>query len=943
MQQGGKDSGHHDAAHAAGPLQRVLQRLVLACVEWPRVTLVVAALLVGACSLLAATKLNISTDQNKQFSPRVPFFRDYLDFIAKFPENEAIYVVVQAKGGVSPPVAEWGALAEEIAAGCRGLGKYVRSVDYRVRSDELGVQGLAFDSREKIVAALEGAKQFVPLAKLWGEAPGAGAGLLGSSPFERFLGALSLAPTDTDTARFVTLLADSWTQTVQQPELELTPGKGLPDLASLDASDPSRLGYYYVPDQLDPKRSILLVRIYPLRDFTSMTALSDALDAIRGVVRKAAAAHPNFDAGVTGRPALEGDELRTTDTDARLSEILALTTVFVGLVLLLRSIWLALVTELGLGVGIGLTFGWATLSVGELNLLSMVFLLALIGIGVDYLIQVITRYRHEAARHDDPRELWLSVFRRIGQPINVTCAGASGAFLVSAVTDFRGAAELGIIAGGGLFLCLLAGYTVVPAMLTIWPAKRAIASERGADARAAAAAQPLEQPTQSRSTTWRRLIGPIAWVVVLACLSPFIVRSHFDPGLISLQAQNQESVKLVRHLNTWSSVVMSKDLDVLRRCREAVVASPLVSGTDSILDAMDNQSWLAAHAGSLGTVAWAEPGVITPASLTGIVAKAQALAGRFEVRTRVNGGDASTQATMAGAASALRQFVAATAGHEPAAAARLTAWQGAFLEQLKTTLAGFSPPPIEPKTLPDAMREHFVSPDGTFALYIYPKKDLWEQAALREFVSDIDARLAGVTGAPAATGIAPNIFHTTAAIERAFYTATGLALGLILILVLLDFRRLKPTLLAFSVLALGLPMLVALMGVLGVSWNFANFFGLPILIGAGHEYGVFLVHRWNEAIREPNRGWRGWDVSDRALLLCAFATSSSFGYFWWIGHHEGLRSLGLVMALGVASIYLAAVVVLRPLLRLRLEQRHFTTEAQRHTEEQSREEENEGK
>jgi len=33
-----------------------------------------------------------------------------------------------------------------------------------------------------------------------------------------------------------------------------------------------------------------------------------------------------------------------------------------------------------------------------------------------------------------------------------------------------------------------------------------------------------------------------------------------------------------------------------------------------------------------------------------------------------------------------------------------------------------------------------------------------------------------------------------------------------------------------------------------------------------------------------------------------------------MGHHQGLRSLGLVMAMGIASIYLSAVVVLRPVL-----------------------------
>jgi predicted RND superfamily exporter protein len=65
--------------------------------------------------------------------------------------------------------------------------------------------------------------------------------------------------------------------------------------------------------------------------------------------------------------------------------------------------------------------------------------------------------------------------------------------------------------------------------------------------------------------------------------------------------------------------------------------------------------------------------------------------------------------------------------------------------------------------------------------------------------------------------------------------------------------------------------------------------------------------------------WRRWDSSDRALLLCALVTSSSFGFFWWTSEHEGLRSLGFVMSLGSACIYLASVMVVRPLLILRLE------------------------
>jgi predicted RND superfamily exporter protein len=190
------------------------------------------------------------------------------------------------------------------------------------------------------------------------------------------------------------------------------------------------------------------------------------------------------------------------------------------------------------------------------------------------------------------------------------------------------------------------------------------------------------------------------------------------------------------------------------------------------------------------------------------------------------------------------------------------------------------------------------------------------------FVTDVESRVAQVPGSPDVTGIAPNIYHSTRSIRRSFYIAALYALLWIVVLVLLDLRNIVHTLLAVSVLGLGLPMLIAIMGLLEETWNFANFFGLPILIGAGHEYGVFMVHRYREVLHNPKRVWRRWDAADRALLLCAFVTSSSFGFFWALGHHRGLKSLGLVMALGTACIYIATVLVLRPLLKWLLERQN---------------------
>lgn len=943
-----------------GRVQRLIVRGVLGgVVARPRLTLAIAGAAVLACAAWAYLRLDISTDTNRLFNPNVPFFADYLEFDRKFPENEAIYVVIEPRDpkGATPDPARWTGAADAIEAALAALPGHVRRVEARIPLEQLGDQGLLFESPEAVRQRAVEVRRFIPLVRIWAERPRGLERVFGAAPMDQFLSKIQAAPPDAETARFVGALAESWTRTLERSDgggNNLSGPVDLPDLARLDARTPRDLGYFYEPDASDQTRSLLLIRVFPVRTYRSLTAISQTVEAIRGAARAAAAPFGEFAVGVTGRPALEADEMRTTDRDSTLAEVVALSVVFVGLVVALRSVWLALAAEISLGVAIGWTFGWAELAVGELNLLSIVFLIALIGIGMDYLVQVLVRYRQEAARRASPRGVWARVFRHVGPPINTACLGAAGAFLVAMLTDFRGAAQLGIIAGGGLLLCLLSAYTVLPAILTLAPARRLgrssvranVGTSGVADGPGRAAGAGHARDAHSTGVGfvaaapaggWR-LLTPVVWVTLLVAGAVlFAPRTGFNPNLLDLQAPDLESVKLVRKLQTFSAVVLSRDLNLLRKVRDAVDGSPAVARTESILDAYDNAAWLARNA-KLPSIEWAEPEPVTPRALPGLAAKARAMAKRFGAAApeAATGPDA---AALLEAARALNEFAdrasaAANNGSRAAVASgrHLSGWQVGFAAQLRQMLRQFNPGPPRIGELPAALRAHFVAEDGTVALYIHPAEDLWRREPLARFVADIERQVRAVPGAPAPTGIALNIHYTTAAIERSFYRATAYALALIFVLVLIDLRSIWQTLLAISVLALGLPMLVALMGlthvlagwfpgwVEPVDWNFANFFGLPILIGAGHEYGVFMVHRYREARGDPRgrRVWRRGDASDRALLLCAYVTCSSFGFFWWFADHRGLRSLGLVMALGTACIYLATVLALRPLLLWRL-------------------------
>ncbi len=897
-----------------GFVQRRLLKLVLGVVRRPKLTLLIAGVTLIACVAVAAARLRISTDTNRLFSSDVAFFRHYLEFIQKFPENEALYIIVESKDANQlPPVGRWAEIADRLTERLKKNTEHVQSVDSRVPLDKLGAQGLLFEEPSLLQQNLGDIKRFAPLAKLWGEG-GPLINLLGRSPLSRFLSAITVQKPDTDTVSFANVLAESWVTTLRTND-PLVVSKHVPDLATLGATDPSRLGYYYIPDETDLSRRLLLVRIFPKVKYDSLTAVTEAVDSIRATMHEVAKNYPEFAVGLTGRPALDADEMRTTDHDTHRAEVVALIVVFIGIAIMLKSIWMALVAEISLAVGIGWTFGWATISVGELNLLSIVFVIALIGIGMDYLVQILTRYRREARRYVRPSAVWARVFRYVSPPIFTACLGAAGAFFVSLFTDFRGAADLGIIAGGGLLLCLFAGYTVLPAMLVLWPAKLAPVDEE----------QRYTLPTVSRLHPAVRLILPGLWIAAILAGIPFARQTKFSPNLLELQAPDPQRDLLVRKVQTWFAVVLSKDIEKLRAVRDSVRDLPVVKKTESVLNALDNHDWLQQHKAEVPRINWKAPAPVDTIELGTLADKSAKLANHIDRNFHPT--TAPARQVKAQTVNHLRAFEKllsdAPTDKQRDLAKRLSEWQSVFIDQLKTMLQQFSPAPLDISKVPDEIKSHLVSADGTYALYLYPTRDLWNRAALAEFVTTVENRVAQIPDPPHVTGIAPNIYHSTNNIEKAFYKATFYALGLVFVLVFLDLRRLVPTLLAVSVLALGLPMLVAIMGWRGIDWNFANFFGLPILIGAGHEYGVFMIHRYLEVQHNPRRVWGGWDVSDRALLLCAFITSSSFGFFWAMGHHEGLRSLGWVMAVGTCCIYLATVMVLRPILRWRIERQNL--------------------
>ena len=151
--------------------------------------------------------------------------------------------------------------------------------------------------------------------------------------------------------------------------------------------------------------------------------------------------------------------------------------------------------------------------------------------------------------------------------------------------------------------------------------------------------------------------------------------------------------------------------------------------------------------------------------------------------------------------------------------------------------------------------------------------------AIRGSVADMDVSVIGPT---------VQIYESSEMIKTEYIKAAAYAVAAILILLCLDFRRLSDALCAMAPVTIGFIGAFGLMGVLGVSLNFANIIVLPLIFGIGVSAGVHVVHRWRLEPSGRPRGLSGG--TGRGITLPMLTTMIGFGCLL-IAKHRAARLL----------------------------------------------------
>lgn len=197
-----------------------------------------------------------------------------------------------------------------------------------------------------------------------------------------------------------------------------------------------------------------------------------------------------------------------------------------------------------------------------------------------------------------------------------------------------------------------------------------------------------------------------------------------------------------------------------------------------------------------------------------------------------------------------------------------------------------------------------VSEQGAWAVFAYPRGDVWrpaEQAAFAAAMLEVD---------PRATGLPILGRFMIERSLRAFRIAALLGGSLVLLALYADFRDLRWALVAFLPTALTAVTLPFLLRLCGLAFNPLDMMALPVVLGVAVDEGVHLVHRFRDERGDLAATLAG---AGRSVILTSLTTIAGFGFLVFT-EHRGLASFAAAVSLGVGSALVFSLLLLPPLL-----------------------------
>lgn len=539
----------------------------------------------------------------------------------------------------------------------------------------------------------------------------------------------------------------------------------------------------------------------------------------------------------------------------------------IGLILLAtRRIAALAVVGLPVVVGLLLTFGFAQVFIGHLNVVTGFLVAILIGLGIEYGVHLCMRYWEER-QHLSSRDALAATVRGTFSGALTSAVTNAAAFFVLLLAQFHAFNQFGLLAGMGVLLAVLAAYAMGPSLLAI--AERLRPARK--DTEAPGQAVPTEAVAGAKpEREWRRWPTSVIAVIALAVVAfagfsvAMAPRLGFETDMRKLKGDSPAS-RLDDHVTEQlgqplnPAIFLVEDTKQAGQVEQVIAEVKRKNGDDSVF--------------------------LRSTSLNDLVPS--------DLKSR--------EAEIAGIRTLL---------HGLPESSREDARLKDFAQMVDAKPYGLD-------SLPAEVRRRFEATDGkgTFLL-LFPSVSNYDTEDLKRWAAQIDQVVEGTK----ARGIDMAVLDSNRIAARIFALVRGdgplilwSAAGVVFFVILLSLRSFKRALLVTGPLFLGMTCLAGGMYLFDVQLNFINAVVLPNLLAIAVDNSVHLFHRYEE----EGPGSLGKVVRHTGLAAVVATLSNAAGYgALLVANHQGLRSIGQIALLGVVCTFLGTTVFFPAMLAL---------------------------
>lgn len=890
-------------------LPRLLASLARAVYRYPRWFFYPQAVLFVVCVFYALPKplgyLEFDTDRNNLVGPNKKYHQNFLRFKDEFPAQDDLVVVVESEDPEKNRQ-----FVERLGAKLEAETNLFRDVFYKGDLRMMGRKALLFVPEDDLAVLQQTLREYRPFIEQFTHATNL------TSLFDlvntQFRSARREGPAETES---LIKALPALGRIVHQAALGLArpgvpPSPGV--TALFDAGQESAHkeyitfndGQMYLVSAHAPRAELNTAAVERMRELLEQT---------RGEV-------PGLNVGLTGEPVLEHDEMFQSQQDTTLASIVALGLCALIFIYGYQESGRPIKATICLIVGLAYTLAFATATVGHLNILTITFVPMLIGLCIDFGVHLVTRYEEELRHGRSEEEALTTAMVFTGQGIFTGAFTTAGAFLAMTLTNFRGIQEMGVICGGGLLICLLPMMTLLPVLL-LRGRQNVIDHQIGDQPNARARIERL----------WLRRPGFVTVLCLISCglaLTQF-PKVRFDYNLLNMQSAGLPAVEFEKKLIHATSAtprsvlfgaVVADSLVEAVALEEKLKTLPVVAGVDSIsLVLKEDQSSKLALIGEikneLADLSFPQPDV-RPVNVPELSLSLYSLGGYLGAALAAV---PEGEATLIVQLQSLREAVESLRKDMlqlPGSATKLAAFQRALFSDVRATFEALrnqdNRERLRLEDLPPVLRNRFIGTTGKFLLQVYPQNDIWQRENQREFIRELREALdPHGTNHPMITGTPVQLYEYTSLLKSSYEQAALYALLAIMLLVFIHFRNVASVLLALVPVAVGAIWLGGLMGLGNIPLNPANIMTLPLAIGIGVTNGIHILNRFAE---EQQPGILAKSTG-KAVLVSGLTTIAGFGSLV-LAEHQGIQSLGYVMAMAVATCMIAGLTFLPALLNL---------------------------